>query len=53
MLAPGSNWTSILFPIYGAGGLVGLPGGPCGRPTDLNALLVDFRANPRKYIKIF
>lgn len=43
-LAPGSGWTSLLFPIHGPGGLVGLPGGPCGRPTDLNALLANTTA---------
>lgn len=44
VLAPGSGWTSLLFPIHGPGGLVGLPGGPCGRPSDVNALLANTTA---------
>ena len=41
-LAPGTGWTSLSFPLFGAGGLVHLPG-PCP-PVGLEALLANTTA---------
>jgi hypothetical protein len=37
VLPGGSGWQTLIFPLFGPGGLVGL--GPAGEPVDLDALL--------------